>query len=249
MSSMKDGNGTTDRVVDVLLAFLDGRTWLGVSAIARQTGLSKSVVHRILQTFVRRGVLAYSETSRKYALGNAVLALGALANHESRFIECGRPLIQELAREVGETATLAVRVGFSRSFVAEAHSNSELRLSVKLGECLPITLGATGYAILAHLPESEIKDVLKHGSLASADDGLAFLEEVRRKGWAFSESERVAETIAVAAPVFGLRNAVLGAVSIAGFAGRFTSERVEEVGGIVVESANQLSRQLLKGIE
>ncbi len=51
------GTETAGRVIDVLLLFTDGPDELGVSRIARELGLSKAVVHRILQTLVARGMV------------------------------------------------------------------------------------------------------------------------------------------------------------------------------------------------
>ena len=74
---MADSAGTegAGRVADVLLDFLEGPGSLGVSALARDLGLSKAVVHRILRTLVQRGLLETDADTREYRLGPSAAAL------------------------------------------------------------------------------------------------------------------------------------------------------------------------------
>src|ERR1700761_1386962 len=83
VAEMAGGTEGTSRVADVLLLFTDGPSTLGVTRIARELGLSKAVVHRILQSLTARGMIAYEPSSREYRLGPAIAALGARALRES----------------------------------------------------------------------------------------------------------------------------------------------------------------------
>ena len=57
VESLRSGTETAARVADVLLLFTRGPAALGVSEIARQLGLSKAVVHRILQSLASRSLV------------------------------------------------------------------------------------------------------------------------------------------------------------------------------------------------
>ena len=81
--TLPQGTEAAARVADVLLLFTDGPDAWGVSAIARELGLSKAVVHRILQTLVDRRLLVADPATRGYLLGPASAALGARALRES----------------------------------------------------------------------------------------------------------------------------------------------------------------------
>ena len=63
------GTETAARVADVLLLFAGGPQYLGVSAISRELGLSKAVVHRILQSLVSREMLRTDPGVPGYRLG------------------------------------------------------------------------------------------------------------------------------------------------------------------------------------
>ena len=84
-----DGTEASARVADVLLQFLGGSPSLGVSAIARELGLSKAVVHRILRSLVDRRLLEVDPETRAYGLGPAAVALGARALRDAKLGSIG----------------------------------------------------------------------------------------------------------------------------------------------------------------
>ena len=59
---------TADRALQVLLAFRSRPEW-GVSELARELGLDKSVTQRLLSTLARRGFVLADPESRRYRLG------------------------------------------------------------------------------------------------------------------------------------------------------------------------------------
>lgn len=67
---------TTQRVARVLLGLDGAGDWIGVSAIARNTGLGKAAAHRILRGLQPSGLVAYDPDRRLYRLGPAAVALG-----------------------------------------------------------------------------------------------------------------------------------------------------------------------------
>ena len=90
MATERKGTETATRVADVLMLFTDGPDSLGVTAIARALGLSKTVVHRTLSSLVERGFLVSEPRTREYALGPSLASLGARALRESSS-SVGRP--------------------------------------------------------------------------------------------------------------------------------------------------------------
>src|ERR1700760_4560507 len=106
---MPDAGGTesTGRVADVLLLFVEGPSTLGVSRIARELGLSKAVVHRILQSLVGRDMVAVDPSTREYRLGPAAAALGARALRDSDLRTLALPQLRALRDETRETVTLS----------------------------------------------------------------------------------------------------------------------------------------------
>src|SRR6478752_8367011 len=157
--------GAVDRAVDVLLLF--GRSLqpsLGVTEIAQELGMPKSGVHRVLSTLRRRRLVTYDPESRKYALGQAAIALSQSYITRLDVQAMATDTLVELMRRTGETATLAVRRHGSVIFRAQSVPERELRLEVRLTKPSPIHVGASGKAFLAFLPDEETEDFLSRAA-------------------------------------------------------------------------------------
>ncbi|WP_110241851.1 IclR family transcriptional regulator [Nocardioides gilvus] len=210
------------RATDVLLLFTEESDVLGISEIARRLDLSKAVVHRIITTFVDRGVLSPGVGGRGYRLGPASTTLGARALRASSIRVSAQPLLPSLQRATGETSTLSALVGDVRAFIAQVESPSEIKMTVEIGRRFPLHLGSSGRCILAFQPADVIEACLA-GDLSVPDD-LAIdaavlreqLQEVRRQGWSSSSGERHQGAASVAAPVFDVDGHSVGAISVCG---------------------------------
>ena len=247
--SEQAGTEASARVADVLLAFLQGPRSLGVSALARELTLSKAVVHRILQTLVKRGLLTADPGTREYHLGPAAAALGARALRESDLRKVAMPVLRELQQATGETTTVSALVPGGRVYLDQVESTKEIKMTVEVGRRFPLHAGSSSTCILAFL-EPDQQDAALQGSLEATtrrtmtDHGRLRerLTEVRRVGVAQSDGERQAGAGSVAAPVFGVDGAVQGAVSICGPADRVGPAVRARFMPLVVEAADRISR-------
>ncbi len=243
-NARSSGTESAARATAVLLLFLSGQESWGVSAIAREIGLSKAVVHRLLQTFVAQGFLVRRDDTREYSLGPAVAALGAAALRSSDLRLSARPALKRLRTSTNETVTLANLIGAQRVFIDQVESRREMKITVELGKRYPLTVGSTGRVILAHLPEARRELALQEQAtlpppFAPLDPG-ALREDcvrIRDQGYAISQGERQSGAASVAAPVFNLDGEGLGAITICGPTSRLSQEALEEMSdGLVVEA-------------
>ncbi len=243
-------DSTTARVAEVLLAFAGEGGPLGVTDIARNTGLSKAVVHRIVQTLCGSELVWQHPKTRKYQLGVAAFALADSAAQTSRFRKYGAQILADLAEKSGETTTLSGRVGHRRVYIAQVESSQLIRISVQVGIAHPLTVGASGAAILAFLPEREIEAALQLAEhlpgegARSREQQLERLREVRERGFARTTGERVKDSTSIAAPVMNTAGEALGAISIAALTSRVTPEREQELAEQVMQAAATLTERL-----
>jgi len=247
----KVADSTTARVSEVLLAFAGAEQPLGITDIARTTGLSKAVVHRIVQELCNSSFVWQNPQTRKYQPGISAFALSDAANQSSQFRRIGIELLADLAEHTGETATLSGRIGHRRIYIAQVESAQLIRISVQVGSALPLTVGASGAAILAFQPENEIEAALRapvptDSPYKIADPGAlrVRLKEVAERGYARSVGERIADATSFAAPARNRFGEVIGCISVAALATRLTPSREEELIRHVVAAAEELSRRL-----
>lgn len=245
------GTETAGRVIDVLLLFTDGTDELGVSRIARELGLSKAVVHRILQTLVARGMVTLDQQTRLYQLGPTTAALGARALRDLDLRAVAAGTLRRLQEETNETVTLTALVPGGRAYVDQIVSTHEVKMTVELGRRFPLHAGSSGKSVLAFLPEQRREEILANGLTAltgsTPTDPVelrAELSAIQDLGYASSAGERQADAGSVAAPLFGLDGDVRGAVSICGPRSRFTPEFVRDCAPRVVDAAHHISKAL-----
>jgi IclR family acetate operon transcriptional repressor len=218
------------RAMAVLDAFVQAPE-LGTNEIARRTRLNASTVSRILATLAEGGLVSYSEETGRYRLGSRLMVYGNLVHSRLDMRQALRPLLEILARDTGETATLsapsspdAVTIDFVQApgsvvSVAElgrpsvAHATAAGKVGLAFGDAEPPT------GRLARFTDRTITD---RGRLQ------AELGEVRRQGYARAEGEREPDLNAIAAPVFGLGGGLAAIVGVQGPSSRFGSRAMAE---------------------
>ncbi|MHC1562580.1 IclR family transcriptional regulator [Actinomycetospora sp. C-140] len=251
MTEASGGTEGTSRVADVLLLFVDGPSTLGVSRIARELGLSKAVVHRILTSLAGRGMVAVDPQSREYRLGPAAAAIGARALRESDLRVAALPLLRELRDETHETVTLSTTVPGGRVYLDQVVGTHEIKMTVELGRRFPLHAGSSGKCMLAFLDHGAREELLAAGlaaltaaTVTDPDVLRAELDRIAEQRYAASAGERQADAGSVAAPVFGVSGEVVGAISVCGPRYRVTDEFVAAIAPRVVAVADRISRRL-----
>lgn len=245
------GTEAAERVADVLLTLSRVEHALGVSAIARELGISKAVVHRILQSLATRGLVQFEPADRAYRLGPNAAAMGARALRQMDLRAIARDELIALRDETLETTTLSQLIVDRRAYVEQFESPQEIKMTIELGRLYPLYAGASSRAILAFLPENDVVRVVGEGlrSLTEetvTDTGalLDLLAETRERGYATSNGERQSGAGSVAAPIFRSDGQVVGSISACGPLSRFTPDRIQTYVPLVVKAAANISAGL-----
>ena len=247
------GSGTESaaRVADVLLAFVDGPTVRGVTALANELGLAKAVVHRILRTLVERNLVVPVAFPSGYRLGPAAAAIGARALRECDLRVVALPVLRRLQAQTGETTTVSALAGAARVYLDQVTSDREIKMTVEVGRRFPLYAGSSSTSMLAFLPPAQ-QDAVVDGELErltplTVVDRAALrarLEQVRRDGFAHSDGERQHGAGSLAAPVFGVDGQVVGALSVCGPVDRVDDAARTRFSPLLLAAAEEVSRAL-----
>jgi len=215
-----------DRSLAVLESFLSGPESRSLADLARETGIHKTTLVRIVSSLEARRFLYKDETGR-YRLGAMVFALGLRFERNMRLHEVIAPAMRDLMLRVNESVSFHVRSGDRRICVFRIDANHSLLDNVKAGSDLPLRKGAAGKVLGAFEP----------GADGDAD------RAVREAGHAVSFGERDPDCAAVAAPVIGFGDQLLGALSVSGPRLRLTDRRIEQIVPHVRSAAMYLTDQ------
>lgn len=220
----RDGVAAVDRAVAVLEAFDEAGPALSLGELARRTGQVKSTVFRVAASLERAGFLRRGDDGR-YRLGPALIRLGARYQAAFELGDLVVPALIRLSQATGESASFYVREEDRRVCLYRANSRRHRLLHfVQVGTQFPYDTGASGSVIVA-FTEPEAPDP----------------EGVRvRLGATSLHGRTIAETAAVAAPLFGAGGAFLGALSLAGPATRFDDGALPRLRWSVLEAAAEV---------
>jgi len=245
------GTEAASRVADVLLMFTRGPTAMGVTEIARELGLSKAVVHRILQSLSTRSLVRADPSTREYRLGPGAIALGARAMRDFDLRQAAQPTLRRMRDITTETTTLSARLQDSRIYLDQFESPQEIKMTVELGRPYPLYAGASSRAILAFLSDETVDRIIQMGldrltpeTIRNPRELRRRLAETRASGYAISRGERQPAAGSVAAPVFDIDGGVVGSISVCGPVDRFDDVAVARYLPIVRSAAREISRAL-----
>lgn len=242
------GTESADRVADVLLLLSRADGGLGVSEIARALGLSKAVVHRILQSLSSRGLIQNIAGSSSYVLGPSAISMGNKAWSQLDLRSVAGPVLRGLRDETRETTTLSVLTSHARVYLDQYESPQEIKMVVEVGVRHPLHSGASSRAILAFMPPAYTDEALEQLNGLNAEfDAETYrqrLETVRRDGYAMSLNERNTGAASIAAPFFDKAGNVLGAISSCGPIFRYGGHDSEAHAGKVLVAARRITSLL-----
>lgn len=225
---------------------------MGVSEIARDLGMSKATVYRLLRTLVASGFVAWEPMSGRYSLSFKLLNLVEQQMRGLNLRERSVPHMRELRDLTGETVSLYVPVGLERACVEILESPQLVRHAVPMGHTMPLPSGTTGRVLLAFRDEADAARVLREcpppqltpDSLVDVDKYLASLPRVRLDGYFTAVNETYPGVWGVAAPIRNHTCKVVAALSVSGPSGRLSVERIAALVPTVVEISNRISADL-----
>ena len=236
-----------DKALGVLFHLHAQPTPVGVSEIGRALALPRSSAHRMLAALASHGLVEQDEDGR-YRPGIALIALGLGAQGRDPVVSAARPVLEDEAREIGETMFLcALRAG--RIVVLdEAEGTGFLRAAPRIGEAVPVHATAIGRLYLAfasdrvRLPAGALERFTPR-TLVRPAAVRAAAEKARRQGWAENRGEWVPGLHVVAAPIF-VGERLEATLAVGAPAVHVTPEKAAYLAERVVAAARRVSERL-----
>ena len=248
----RNGVQSIDRAVAILRCFDARRPTLGITDIARATGLSTTTTHRLLVA-MQSNRLVRQTSDRRYGLGPLLVQLARSGALPTTLRDAALPVMRALRDEVDETVGLhELLPSGERVVVDQVESHHELRRTyTDIGVPIHLPHGAPGKAILSMLPREQqeywlsrpIESVTPR-TVTDPEALRAELAEARRRGWAESNSERTSGIRAVAAPILDHTGSAVGALGLSVPEIRMDDARARELGRRAAECAWQISEDL-----
>ncbi|WP_316863242.1 IclR family transcriptional regulator [uncultured Cohaesibacter sp.] len=194
---------SVERAMSILQAFSTQRPRMSLADLARETGLHKSTILRLTNSLQIYGFINRDEGG-VYSIGASIWRLGVIFRQDFNDGEDIRPMLRELVKLTGETASFYVRAGNERVCLYRENSPNLMRFHLEEGMRMDLSTGASGM-------------VLRRYSGEAVEDLALFSD----RGTVQSVGKRNPDIASISTPVFNCIGVLRGALTVSGLIDRF----------------------------
>jgi DNA-binding IclR family transcriptional regulator len=205
----KNGFNTVERTASILKSLSRGTNT--ITDVSVDCGISKTTVHRLLNSMEKAGMVIYDSILHRYYLGPLVSQLIYDPRISNEFlITCSVDELKHIFEISRETVILDILFGYQHILLHEIPSEHVLKVTEgKPGNKALLTVGATPKVLLSQLTDAELQNVVKgikaHSLISTSETDqellMAEVRRIRHEGYAVSYGERIAGIIGISAPV------------------------------------------------
>lgn len=246
------GVQSINRAFLILEALVEHRNGLSVAELVERLQLNKSTIHRILQTLVAWGYVSKDERTKEYRLGMKVVALSSQYLSGLELKTEALPFMETLQLQTEQFVHLGLLDGNEIVYLEKIGPHTHLRMYSQIGKRATIYSTGLGKAIFAQLDAVRQQALLRQlqytpvteRTVRNEEEFLREIEKTKLQGFAIDDEENETGMRCVAAPIFDYMGKAIAAVSISGYIGTFSKEKVERFGSYAMECASNISLQM-----
>ena len=221
--------------------------------ILRACDLPRSTAYHLLGAMAAEGFVVHLPEEHRYGLGVAAFEVGSGYSRQEPLQRIARRPLADLVDRVGRTAHLAVLHGRDVLYVVEERAPGRAPLVTDVGVRLPAHLTASGRAIMARLPPSQVRALYptpadfvdRHGSGPRSLGALrTVLQETRQRGYAVEHGEVTPGLASVAAAVLDHNGHPVAGVAVTYESDADAGSLIGELSGQVRRTAESLTRRI-----
>ncbi len=213
--------------------------------LASSLGIPKSSLTGLLGTLVNGRFLAFDGVSRTYRIGSAMMLIAQKYLAGMDIAALSREPVEAITAETGEATAMVISAGEEILVVAKAMGSHPIRRTMQVGERAPMALSAAGRVFLAFMAKSARDEIVARQLTESGknpDDGRIdrMLDDIAEGAVAYSYEELIPGIIAMAVPVFGRDERLVGSLSVSAPVSRFS----ETLDGRITDSLRKHAQRL-----
>ncbi|PKU23684.1 IclR family transcriptional regulator [Telmatospirillum siberiense] len=226
MPPAQEGVDAVNRALSILKAFDDDCVEMTLAALAKKTGLYKSMILRMAASLETCGFL-WRDDNGLFRLGPELWRLGSLYRRGFDLGRHIRPALRHLVEATSESASFYILEGDHRLCLYRENSPRAIRHHIDEGVRFPLDRGAGGQVLAA---------------FSTPDDPKA--ADIRAQGYYVSLGERDADVAAAAVPLIDAGGHLRGALSVSGLLSRFDDDARKNAIALLKKTAGELAAVL-----
>ncbi len=235
-----------------LLLLLGEQPEIRLSEATRYLGVASSTAHRLLAMLAYRGFVRQDPASKAYLPGPALTGVAFAIFGRIDIAGTVTPILRDLSERLRETVHVGMLDGAAVRFVASVEGPAAVRVASRLGRTMPAHCTSTGKAMLAQLPQAELRQLLPDENLETITDrsiaSRAKLEteltRIREQGYAVNREESEEGVASVAVPIPTQAPGLRLALNAAAPQHRLTRSQYAPVAVALTKAAKEIGDQL-----
>jgi IclR family transcriptional regulator, KDG regulon repressor len=247
--SRAGGVQSIGRAFAILEEVARNRAGIGLAELSKRVGLHNSTTFHLVKTMVSLGYLRQLKDSKRYRIGRPLFALAASALDEMEMVSMATPVLDDLARDTGESSHFAARMSDAVVVMARTPGPGAFQLTDRVGVVRPAYCTALGKVILAALRPDQLDRYIERielkpltaRTITDPERLRREIDEVRRAGIAFDDGEFDNEVRCAAMPVRDFSGQVVGAIGISGPVWRLSIQALQHHTRSLGDAARRLS--------
>ena len=226
---------------------------VSVSRIVHALGIPRSSTYQLLDVLIERGMVIHFPERRQYGLGLHVVELGSAYTWQHPLVRLAKPVLARLVDTVHENGHLAVLRGNEVVYALEERSAGRAPLVTGVGVRLPSHLTASGRAMLAYLPERQVRALYPSREAFVDRNGVGpknpaelrqILRETRSRGYADEHGDVTQGFDSYAIPVFDYNRVPVAGLAITFVAASLSPAARAALIARLADAADELTRRL-----
>ena len=205
---------------------------LGLSEVARATGLTRAAARRFLLTLVELGYVHFDGS--RFSLRPRVLELGFAYLSSLSLPELAAPYMEALVARINESSSISVLDDTDIVYVARVPTRRIMSITLAVGTRLPAYATSMGRVLLAALPAAELEERLSRIEVrpltprtVKDHDGLRrILDQVRKQDYAVVDQELEQGLRSAAVPICDASGTVVAALNVSVHASRASMQEL-----------------------
>ncbi len=243
--------GNIFRLLELVAESKDQHT---LSELKRKLDISMGAAQRLTNTLVTLKYLYKEPKTKKYHLTPKLFQFGFAFLSRFEIRKIAFPYLRQLNEDLDEVVNLGVMINDEEIVLIDRidKTSRAMTTNLRVGSRAPIYISSIGKAIMAFLPESDQRRILKHlyspaykeKNLCREDQLLSQLQVIRLNGYSLNNSDLFPDAFSVAAPILNYDGLPVAAINFV-IPTKFSRRRVKQKNiQVLIEIAKKISMEL-----
>lgn len=224
---------------------------VSLSQISKDTSISKTTVHRLLQTLLARHYVEKNEL-QQYSIGWKLIQLVSNQINHLELQTEANPILSNLREELRLSVHLGILDGQEVVYIERMQFSSWSGDYLNVGYRSPAHCSSMGKCLLSCMSGHQLDAFLDNcrfekyteNTITNANDFRKYLKKVRQQGWAMDNEEYLTGHRCIGVPVYDYRGEAIASISASGSHIELSDERIEFVVEQVKDAAGQISKRM-----